>query len=237
MTIAVVITTYNEEASIHALVRAFVAQQLPVIVVDDASTDCTVQRAYAAGARLVFRTEGKWGIGPSLMHGWKLALDMPDVESVLQIDAGGSHQPEDFPDMCEALVAHRADMVIGSRFCTGAHYLGVNGPWWRPWASKLAAMMCNYAQSGAHYTDWTSGYRLFTRDVLEYLLTKRMYGKMHGWQMEVLAHAGARGFRIVEVPITYIAAQSSFNRRVAHEAIDIWLHILNHVGWVGVDAP
>lgn len=228
MTLAVCITTYNEQESIGWLVRRF-AKSYPVYVVDDNSIDETASNARSAGAE-VFVTDGKWGIGPSLMYAWQMALINPDCDGVLQIDAGGSHRPDDSLDMIEAYTEQEADLVIGSRFLPDSIYFGTPK---RELLSKLATAMCNFAQSGAHYTDWTSGYRLFSRRCLEYLLTKTFHAKMHGWQIEVLAHAGARGLKIVEVPIVYIGGKSSFNKHVAHEAFLTWLHILNHVGWVG----
>ena len=93
--------------------------------------------------------------------------------------------------------------------------------------------MMNFAQMGAHYTDWTSGYRYFSAEALRRLLKKRYHTEMHTWQIEVLAHAGEMGLKIVEVPIHYTAGRSSFNRKIAYEAILTWLHVMHHIGWVG----
>lgn len=229
MSTAVCITTRNEDKSIYPLVRFFTRQKYHVVVVDDGSTDTTVFAAEMAGATVV-QLGGGCGIGPSLMRGWTVAL-REGATSILQIDAGGSHQPEDAAELEAAYFQQDADLVIGSRFRKGSNYLGQKTL--RPVLSRIATTMCNYAQSGAHYTDWTSGYRMFSSDAIKYLLKQQYVAKMHGWQIEVLAHAGARGLKIVEVPITYIPGVSSFNRSVANESFQSWLHVLNHVGWVG----
>jgi hypothetical protein len=48
---------------------------------------------------------------------------------------------------------------------------------------------------------------------------------MHGWQIEVLAHAGHLGLEIAEVPISYRAGRSAFNRKIANEAFLVWMDI------------
>lgn len=240
MSTAVCITTFNEAPTIGKLVRSFRQFDYRVIVVDDGSMDYTMQLALDAGAD-VAQTHGNYGIAKSLLLAWRMALDDPTCDTIIQIDAGGSHMPYEHTLLLDARRAG-ADVVIGSRFLRGSKYIkptdSVTGKrigTFRPFLSRVAASMCNFAQSGSHIHDWTSGYRVFSRRAAKYLLTKNYYAKMHGWQIEVLAHAQAKGFTVKEVPICYVAGRSSFNRHVAHEAFLTWLHVLNHVGWVGSD--
>lgn len=230
MTTGIVITTRNEALSIYELVRSFTRYGWSVYVVDDASSDRTVLLALMAGAR-VFKHEARVGIGPSLMEGWRAARE-DGHSAVLQIDAGGSHRPNECLKFLDAANAG-ADLVIGSRFMAGASYLNFSGNWYRPLLSQAATMAMNYAQWGAQYTDWTSGYRYFSGRALDVLLEKKYMASMHGWQMEVLAYAGEAGLKIVEVPITYRAGRSSFNRKVAWEAVMTFLHVMHHVMYVG----
>jgi dolichol-phosphate mannosyltransferase len=223
------ITTYNEAETIGPLVRRFVRVGWSVVVSDGGSTDGTCTAALDAGATVLI-SQGKEGIGPCLMRAWRYALDN-GFWGVLQIDAGGSHNPDDALNLL--LASDDADMVIGSRFMPGATYNNTHGKLLRPFMSRLAARMMNFAQMGAHYTDWTSGFRYFSDKAIAKLLTRRYHTDMHTWQIEVLAHAGEMGFRIKEVPIHYTAGRSSFNKKIAHEAVMTWLHVLNHIGWVG----
>lgn len=226
MSTAAVITTLNEAATIGPLVERLLALKCwPVIVIDDGSTDGTPMQARTAGA-MVACNPSREGIGPSLHRAWRLAL-FCGAERMVQLDAGGSHDAADVPRLLAALDAG-ADMVIGSRFRRGSRYLG--GPWHRPILSRLAAWACNLAQPGAQHTDWTSGYRAFTAAALRTLYAQPTHARMHGWQLEVLAHAGAAGLRIAEVPITYRAGRSSFGLKVAGEALLAWSSILHHVG-------
>lgn len=223
------ITTFNEAETIGPLVRRFVRVGWSVCVSDGGSTDGTCAAALDAGATVLIGN-GKEGIGPCLMRAWRYALDNGYL-GVVQIDAGGSHNPDDVLPII--LAAANADIVIGSRFIKGAVYDNTNGVWSRPLLSRLAAKLMNFAQMGAHYSDWTSGYRYFSAEALRKLLPKRYHTDMHTWQIEVLAHAGEMGFKIVEVPISYTAGRSSFNRKIAHEAVMTWLHVMHHIGWVG----
>jgi dolichol-phosphate mannosyltransferase len=221
------ITTWNEAQSIGALVRTLVGRGFSVFVVDDASQDNTANQAAAAGATSVAFRSTRAGIGPCLVQAWHTALAY-GCTRIVQLDAGGSHDPLDADRLLTGLDA--ADVVIGSRFLPKSCYLG--GPLYRPYLSRLAAMMCNFAQSEAHWGDWTSGYRAFRANALCRLTVHHYRAKMHGWQIEVLAHAGADGLRIVEAPITYRAGRSSFNARTAWEAFIAWNHVLHHVGAV-----
>ncbi len=226
MTDYAVITTLNEEQTICPLIEALQAQGLKVVIVDDCSDDDTVLLAGSYYDVKVIVNTARLGIGPSLMLGWQYALDA-GAACVVQLDAGGSHDPLAASAMLRRL--DFCDMVIGSRFCKGAAYDNRAGKWTRPYMSRLAAAMCNFAV-GAHFTDWTSGYRAFHAGTLRRLLAHGYNARMHGWQIEVLARANNDGMYITEMPIKYIAGRSSFNGRVANEAINAWLHIMHHVG-------
>ncbi len=221
-----IITTLNEEETICPLIEALQAQNLRVVIVDDCSGDDTVLLAgNYPDVQVIFNT-ARIGIGPSLMAGWRLALSQ-GASCVVQLDAGGSHDPAAASAMLRRL--DFCDMVVGSRFIKGAAYDNHAGRLTRPYMSRLAAAMCNFAV-GAHFTDWTSGYRAFHAGTLRKLLEHHYNARMHGWQIEVLAQANHDGMCISEMPIKYIAGRSSFNTRVANEAINSWLHIMHHVG-------
>lgn len=214
--IAACITARNEVETIGQLVHSLVDLGYEVFVVDDGSTDATGDMAWRCGAQVIRHQESQ-GIGPSLMDAWRAALKA-GCEAVVQLDAGGSHLPEAAPRLITELV--RADVVIGSRFWGDLDY---RGPRWRRWGSKLATWLCNLA--GTEFTDWTSGYRAFSRKAIEKLLEHDYKAKMHGWQMEVLWRAVENGLVVSEVPITYRAGRSSLSLRVILEALLVGLRI------------
>lgn len=220
MTWLAIATTVNEAASIGQLVQSLAAWKLRTLVVDAGSTDDTAMLAERAGA-IVLRMP-RTPIRQAMLMGWEMALEDATTEAIVQIDAGGSHNPDDALRLLRRVQAAprmlNADVAIGSRFLPGAIYMG------RPLRremSRLAAMACE-AKTGARITDWTSGYRAFSRHALEQLIGQRYDASMHGWQIEVLKRSLDLDLKITEAPITYRAGRSSFNRHIALEALNAW---------------
>jgi glycosyltransferase involved in cell wall biosynthesis len=223
-----VVTTLNEGRSIGQLVAGLLGEGFEVIVIDDASEDDTQAAAYNAGAEVVVTgTLGRLGIAQCLMRAWRRALRQ-GATCVVQVDAGGSHKPQDARLLADTLAVVQCDLVIGSRFRPGAVYDNQAGRRWRPAASRAAATACNLA-IGAQYTDWTSGLRAFSPRAMNALLDYPYLSRMHGWQIEVLGRAHSLGLRIVEQPIEYTAGRSSFNGKVASEAVNAWLQLFFHM--------
>ena len=216
-----VITALNEEATIGSLVDSLVTDGWQVVVINDGSTDDTAWNAMAAGAHVIHNSPSQ-GIGKSLLRGWKTAID-EGADYIVQLDAGGSHDPAQADSLLVDLILADAEMVIGSRFIKGSNYIGRT---WRAWASRLAAVALNFA-THARVRDWTSGYRCFSRRAIEELLEFDYHQLMHAWQIEVLGRAIERDFYIVEVPITYTAGQSSLNLSGVTDAIGEWLWLFN----------
>lgn len=213
------LTTLNEGATIGQTVARLTAWWgLDVLVADAGSEDGTQESAHEAGATVLVLPG--CSIAAGLMAGWEQAVNA-GYRYLVQLDAGGSHDPDTAQDLLSVLNDTGADLVIGSRFCRGGVYVG------RPWRaalSRLAAKACN-AQTGARLTDWTSGYRAFRVDALKRLLEQPYSAQMHGWQIEVVSHALALGMLVEEAPICYRAGRSSFNVRVAKEAFDAWARL------------
>ena len=109
----VVIPAYQAERTIGPIVRAVVAQGLPVLVVDDASTDRTAQEAERAGARVVRRSRNG-GKGTALREGLSEACEGA-VPWVITMDADGQHLPVEIPLLLRAAQTLQADLVIGDR--------------------------------------------------------------------------------------------------------------------------
>lgn len=217
--IAVCVPIRNENPYLVGnLVRDLKGMGYCVIVADDSDHDLCLRAAVTMGAAFTIDRNSRRGIGPSLMQAWELALSH-GFTRIVQMDLG-SHDPAEI----ERLISVDADVVVGSRFCRGARY---HGRPLRALMSRIAALACNFAH-GALHTDWTSGYRAFTPEAARTLLKSTYGAKMHGWQIEVLATAGAKGLSVAEVPISYTAGKSAFNWKIAFEAIQVWLEILHH---------
>jgi glycosyltransferase involved in cell wall biosynthesis len=195
MRVLVVIPAWNEEASIATVVHE-VRSALPgvdVLVVDDGSTDKTVQRAREAGA-VVAHLPYNLGVGGAMRLGFRYAVER-DYDTVLQIDADGQHDPAFAPQLLERIEAG-ADLVIGARFAGVGDY-AARGP--RRWAMTVLSKSLSRL-AGTRLTDTTSGMRATSRPLVE--LFARQYPMDYlGDTVETLAMAARRGFRIEQVPV------------------------------------
>lgn len=211
------VAALDEEESIEPVVRGLLTYCDRVVVTNDGSTDATRYMANRLGA-LVVNHHTPMGIGPSLMDAWRVAIEL-DADRIVQIDAGRSHHPGE----ARLLLQKDADIVIGSRFVSGGHYRGQHR--WRRWLSRVAALLCNLTYH-TRIMDWTSGYRCLTGDAAEYLLSCDYQTTMHAWQIEVLSAAIGGGMSIAEVPIDYVAGDSSFDVGVVADALSVWARSL-----------
>lgn len=205
---AALVTTYNEADTIGQLVAGLREHVDHVLVVDDPrTTDNTEQVAAAFGASTLVDIDAH-GIGPCLIAGLRYLRG----QRVVVIDAGGSHSASCIPGM---LRMEAWDVVIGSRFTTGARYIGNPR---RARLSRTYAKACN-RKTGRSISDWTSGYRVYSPKAVAAILARPPTAKMHGWQPQALAACLAAGCVVGERPITYTAGRSSMNRKVAWEAV------------------
>lgn len=149
----VIMPAWNESAIIAETIRD-VLQNGPactVLVVDDGSTDDTVEIAYSAGAH-VLQLPFNMGVGGAMRAGFTLAERL-GIRQVIQVDADGQHNPADIAKLLEGLAD--ADIVIGARFADEGDYQ-VRGP--RKWAMNVLAFTLSRVAK-ARLTDTTSGFR------------------------------------------------------------------------------
>jgi dolichol-phosphate mannosyltransferase len=226
--VLVVIPTYNERdnlAEIVARVRGAVPAA-SVLVVDDNSPDGTGEVADKLAAAddqvsVLHRTE-KAGLGAAYLHGFRIALDR-GYDVIGEMDADGSHQPEQLPRLLAAL--GDADLVIGSRWVPGGSV--VNWPLTR----KVLSVGGNiYARAllGIPLRDITAGYRLFRRTTLEAIDLGSVESAGYIFQTDLAFRTDRAGLRIIEVPIEFVErvrGDSKMSRDIATESlrrITVW---------------
>jgi hypothetical protein len=112
----ILIPAFNEVAAISGVIREVrgVMPEVPILVVDDASTDGTNQSARSAGAD-VLRLPFHLGLGGGVQAGYKLAFEL-GYDYVIRVDGDGQHDPKYIPDLLKTLRETGCHMVIGSRF-------------------------------------------------------------------------------------------------------------------------
>ena len=220
----VIIPTYNEKENIEKMIRKVFS--LPVgfhvLVVDDGSPDGTGDIVKSlmtefAGKLFIEEREGKLGLGTAYIHGFKWAL-LRKYEYVFEMDADFSHNPDDLVRLRQACV-DGADVAVGSRYVKGGHI--ANWPIDRVLMSYFASI---YVRSvlwvGIH--DTTAGFKCYRRKVLETIDLDNVKFVGYAFQIEMKYTAKKLGFKVVEVPITFVdrkEGQSKMSSGIFKEAI------------------
>jgi glycosyltransferase involved in cell wall biosynthesis len=198
------IPAFQEGPRIAAVVAA-AAVHLPVVVVDDGSTDDTSARAEAAGATVLVQRPNA-GKGAALRAGFRYALEH-DAAAVLTLDADGQHDPAEIPAFLAAFEAGRPELVIGRR------EFGSMPPV-RRLSNTLGGWVFS-AAVGRRIADNQSGYRLIGRRLMTALLDSTESG--FEFEVEMIARCIALGLPLAEVPIrTIYAGEPSHIRPWAH---------------------
>jgi len=190
--VALVIPTLNEEEAIGGVISAVPLGAVDdIIVVDSGSADCTVERARAAGARIVSLRER--GYGRACRVGAEAAQD---CDIIAFLDGDGSDCPELLPRLVEPIAEDRSDFVIGSRT------RGKREPGSMTAHQLVAGRVIGAAVGllyGTHYTDMCP-FRAIRRDLLMRL---GMREETYGWNLEMQMRAARAGLRIAELPVTH----------------------------------
>ena len=202
--VLVIVPTYNEAGNVRKTVERVRTAVPPadVLVVDDNSPDSTGQIADRL-AELdehvhVLHRPGKAGLGAAYVAGFRWGLDR-DHDVLVEMDADGSHQPEELPRLLAALEG--ADLVLGSRYVPGGRV--VNWPRHRETLSRGGNVYARLAL-GVPLRDATGGYRAFRADALRRLDLDDVASQGYCFQVDLVWRAVQSGLRVVEVPITFI---------------------------------
>ena len=191
----IVIPAYNEEAALPAVLKELAAHapEHDVLVVDDGSSDATSEVARAAGvtlAPLAFNL----GIGGALRTGFRYAV-AHDYDRAVQFDADGQHDPTEIATILRAL-EDGADLVVGSRFAADQTSYRVG--FVRGGAMRLLRLAVGLL-AGQSFSDTSSGFRAFSRPMLEFFA--RSYPVEYMDSVEALLLACYAGYTIVETPV------------------------------------
>jgi glycosyltransferase involved in cell wall biosynthesis len=198
-TLSVVIPVYNERVTIERLVnRVLAAPSLDlkkeIIIVDNGSTDGTreyLQQATSADLICLFHQQNQ-GKGAALRTGFSKATG--DV--VLVQDADLEYDPDDYPKLLRPILDGRADVVLSSRFLAGDEHRVLY--FWHSIANRGLTLLSNVF-TNLNLTDMESGYKTFTRQVLEQI---KIEENRFGFEPEVVAKVARLRCRVFEVGIS-----------------------------------
>jgi dolichol-phosphate mannosyltransferase len=219
----VIVPTYNERDNIERLIAAALVQdaRLEILVVDDGSPDGTGDLVDALAERNprvhVLHRAGKMGLGTAYVAGFRWALER-DYAIVFEMDADFSHDPTHLPQFLRAI--DKGDLVLGSRYNKGRVTV-VNWPMSRLILSYAANLYARFV-TGMPLDDSTGGFKAFRRAVLEAIDLDAIRSNGYAFQIEMSFRAWKRGFRIVEIPITFVdrtEGESKMSPRIVREAV------------------
>ena len=220
--ILVIIPTFNEIDTITPIisrVRASVPES-ELLIVDDNSPDGTGELAQKLAGEdpfiHVMHRLGKEGLGAAYLAGFGWALQ-EGYDVVVEMDADGSHQPEQLPALLAAL--RDADLVLGSRWVAGGQVEN-----WSRSRELLSRGGSLYSRIllGIPIHDTTGGYRAFRADTLRQLDLHEVASQGYCFQVDLAWRATQRQLRVKEVPITFVertAGTSKMSQRIVVEAL------------------
>jgi len=198
-TLTVVIPVFNEQATLHEIIRRVKAVEVPLeidlVLIDDCSTDGTrdqVREYEGQPGFTVLLHEVNQGKGAALQTGFAAATG----DIVLVQDADLEYDPADYTILLEPILSGRADAVFGSRFLGGPHRVLY---YWHAVGNRLFTLLSNML-TNLNLTDMEVCYKAFRKEVLAEITLK---SKRFGVEPELTAKSAKLGCRIYEVPVSY----------------------------------
>ena len=227
-----VLPTFNEAENLERIVaaaRAALSSAAPegfrILVVDDDSPDGTgaiadrLAAAHPGEVEVLHRTVRE-GLGPAYLAGFRHAL-AAGAGAVMEMDSDFSHDPADLARLLAPVREGRADLALGSRYTPGGAVAD-----WGLTRRLVSRGGCLYAQAvlTSPVRDLTGGFKCFRAEVLEAIDLPSVRSRGYAFQVELTYRTLRRGFRVLEVPITFRdreLGQSKMSWRIAAEAL--WL--------------
>jgi glycosyltransferase involved in cell wall biosynthesis len=202
--ILALVPAHNESRSIARVVEV-ARLHLPVLVVDDGSSDETAACAARAGASVLPQSPNQ-GKGVALRAGFKKAIE-DGYDAVLTLDGDGQHDPAEIPAFLQAYRQRQADLIIGARTFSQM-----------PFSRRLANTLGSWLFSlvlGRRVPDNQSGYRLISRRLIEEVMLCHESG--FEFEVEMVATCVRRKYLLDSVPVrTIYAGEASHIKPVAH---------------------
>jgi dolichol-phosphate mannosyltransferase len=220
--VAVIVPTYNERDNIEIIVKR-VRSAVPdadLLVVDDNSPDGTGEIADKLAGEdphvHVLHRAGKAGLGAAYVAGFRWALER-GYGAMVEMDADGSHQPEELPRLLAALAD--ADLVLGSRYVPGGAVLN-----WPKSRELLSRGGNTYARLllGFKLKDATGGYRAFRAATLRRINLDEVDSQGYCFQIDLARRTILAGLTVAEVPITFVERErgtSKMSKKIVAEAL------------------
>jgi len=227
--IAIIIPAYNESKNIPVLLKKIILH-LPnakVVIVDDSNKEQnkllrSILNRKKFDVQLVSRGS-KLGRGNAVLAGFAEALKDKHIDYFFEMDADLSHDPSECKVLLEKIKT--VDLVIGSRYLTGSHIR--KWPLRRLILSRIVNIFLNI-WLGLSLSDYTNGFRLYRRRVVEFLIIQKLKESGFIALSESAYKIKRAGFSIAEVSTTFT------DREYGKSSAGIWEHASSLLGAVRI---
>lgn len=212
MKAVVLMPTYNEAETLEKTVRDLLSNvpNVDVLIIDDNSPDGTgaiADRLASSNQRIsVLHRHKKSGLGDAYIAGFVRCLG-EDYSHLIEMDADGSHRAADLRKLVEKVP--ETDLVIGSRWIPGGEVAN-----WSIFRQAISRLGNRYASRmlRSKVRDMTSGFRIYSADLLRSLPLKTMQAHGYAFQVEMTFRAELLGAQIVEVPIKFVERENGSSK-------------------------
>lgn len=215
----VIIPTYNEKENIVRMIETVfgLEKSFHILIVDDGSPDGTAdlvreaQERYPGQLHMLERS-GKQGLGTAYIAGFRWGLEH-GYDFLFEMDADFSHNPKDLVRLYRACAEQGGDVAIGSRYVKGGKV--ENWPWDRIFLSYGASWYVRLI-TWMNVKDPTAGFKCYRRQVLETIDLDKIRFVGYAFQIEMKFAAYTLGFKIKEVPITFVDRVEGVSKMSGH---------------------
>lgn len=189
------------------------SKDFDVLIIDDGSPDGTAQivkkiQIEFPNQLFIEERKGKLGLGTAYIHGFKWSLTH-HYQYTFEMDCDFSHNPDDLLKLYQACAVNGADLAIGSRYIKGVNV--VNWPMGRILMSYYASAYVRII-TGMEIRDTTSGFKCYTRKVLEAIDLSKIKFKGYAFQIEMKFATIKLGFKVIEIPIIFTDRQQGSSK-------------------------
>jgi len=205
-TIALVIPALNEEKQLGSVIDAIPSFVDHIIVVDDGSSDNTVEVAHQKGAKVISH-KTNLGVGAAISTGIKAVLGM-DADIMVNMDADGQFDPADIEKLLQPILDGQADFVTASRFIDKSFKPKM--PRVKYWGNRLMSKFISRLTRQKFY-DVSCGFRAYSRETLQRL---NLFGEFT-YTQESFIDLAFKGLAIQEIPVHVRGSREHGKSRVA----------------------
>jgi glycosyltransferase involved in cell wall biosynthesis len=202
LAVCILIPAYNAEKTIPAVVRECLDHGLPVVLVDDGSSDKTSGLLLGLPVTLL-KHERNLGKGAALKTGFAWAMQA-GFDGVVTVDADGQHDISAIPLLIASAQCGNWGILIASRHSQFEEMAGLRKLWNR------IGVWCIWKRTGFEITDSQSGFRYYSREVVKNVSLK---SNGYAMEMEIFLKAWKSGFTVGSLPV---AARVADGRATSH---------------------